>query len=106
MTGGDHRVRGFAAYGRREINSVSYGQENKNFVSPCLCVHLILHIYLESIDYAFIQLDYDTFCKTDWFMGNIVFPLCLPVRQTAGGRLRCPDRWVKDDCRTGGRGHV
>ena len=37
MTGG-HRVRGFAAYRRRKINSVSYGQENKNSVSPCLCV--------------------------------------------------------------------
>ena len=36
--GGDHRVRGFAAYERKEINSVSYGQENKNSVSPCLCV--------------------------------------------------------------------
>ena len=41
---GVHRVRGFAAYERREINSVSYGQENKNSVSPCLCVsyHCIL----------------------------------------------------------------
>ena len=35
---GEHRVRGFVAYERREINSVSYGQENKNSVSPCLCV--------------------------------------------------------------------
>ena len=35
---GEHRVRGFAAYERKEINSVSYGQENKNSVSPCLCV--------------------------------------------------------------------
>ena len=35
---GVHRVRGFAAYERRKINSVSYGQENKNSVSPCLCV--------------------------------------------------------------------
>ena len=38
MTGG-HRVRGFAAYERREINSVSYGQENKK-----LCVSVPLSI--------------------------------------------------------------
>ena len=40
---GGHRVRGFAAYERREINSVSYGQENKNSVSPCLLFSIIVY---------------------------------------------------------------
>ena len=52
MTGGDHRVRGFAAYERREINSVSYGY------SFCLSnfAHLLKSVRVHSNMGAFAAL--------------------------------------------------
>ena len=53
---GGHRVRGFAAYERREINSVSYGQENKNSVSPCLLFSIIQFCTFTKMPDAFTNL--------------------------------------------------